>query len=151
MLENIKKWYGFKYEIVYFYNVYGPRQVSKGKMATVIGIFEEHYKKNKSLPVVKPGTQTRRFTHIDDTINTCFDAWKKNKCKHYSISHKESFSVKDVAKMFGSKIKFLPSRPGERYASALTKMNLSNKVVRNYGKISLRDYILSFKNSLKKP
>ena len=151
LLENIKKWYGFKYEIVYFYNVYGPRQVSKGKMATVIGIFEEHYKKNKSLPVVKPGTQTRRFTHIDDTINTCFDAWKKNKCKHYSISHKESFSVKDVAKMFGSKIKFLPSRPGERYASALTKMNLSNKVVRNYGKISLRDYILSFKNSLKKP
>ena len=151
LLENIKKWYGFKYEIVYFYNVYGPRQVSKGKMATVIGIFEEHYKKNKTLPVVKPGTQTRRFTHIDDTINTCFDAWKKNKCKHYSISHKESFSIKDVAKMFGSKIKFLPSRPGERYASALTKMNLSNKVVRNYGKISLRDYILSFKNSVKKP
>ena len=62
LLENIKKWYGFKYEIVYFYNVYGPRQVSKGKMATVIGIFEEHYKKNKTLPVVKPGTQTRRFT-----------------------------------------------------------------------------------------
>ena len=151
LLENIKKWYGFKYEIVYFYNVYGPRQVSKGKMATVIGIFEEHYKKNKTLPVVKPGTQTRRFTHIDDTINTCFDAWKKNKCKHYSISHKESFSIKDVAKMFGSKIKFLPSRPGERYASALTKMNLSNKVVRNYGKISLRDSILSFKNSVKKP
>ncbi len=151
LLENIKKWYGFKYEIVYFYNVYGPRQVSKGKMATVIGIFEEHYKKNKTLPVVKPGNQTRRFTHIDDTINTCFDAWKKNKCKHYSISHKESFSIKDVAKMFGSKIKFLPSRPGERYASALTKMNLSNKVVRNYGKISLRDYILSFKNSVKKP
>ena len=97
LLENIKKWYGFKYEIVYFYNVYGPRQICKGKMATVIGIFEEHYKK-KTLPVVKPGTQTRRFTHIDDTINTCYDAWKKNKCKHYSISNKKSYSIKEVAK-----------------------------------------------------
>ena len=149
LLENIKKWYGFKYEIIYFYNVYGPRQVCKGNMATVIGIFEEHYKRNKILPVVRPGTQTRRFTHIDDTINTCIEAWKKNKCKHYSISHKESFSVVDVAKLYGSKIKFLPSRPGERYASALTRMNLSNKVVRKYGKISLKDYINSFKNSFK--
>tara|TARA_S200000501_G_scaffold357284_1_gene380789 strand:- start:90 stop:1010 length:921 start_codon:yes stop_codon:yes gene_type:complete len=149
LLENLKKWYGFKYEIIYFYNVYGPRQVCKGKMATVIGIFEEHYKMRKSLPVVKPGSQTRRFTHIEDTISTCLEAWKKNMCKHYSISHKESFSLIEVAKLFGSKIKFLPHRPGERYASALTRMNLSNNVVRKYGKISLKDYIISFKNSIK--
>ena len=149
LLENIKKWYGFKYEIIYFYNVYGPRQICKGKMATVIGIFEEYYKNNKTLPVVKPGTQTRRFTHIDDTIDTCINAWKKNKCKHYSITNKDSYSVIEVAKMFGSKIKFLPKRPGERYASALTRMNLSNNVVRKYGKISLKDYIISIKNSTK--
>ena len=151
LLENIKKWYGFKYEIIYFYNVYGPRQICKGKMATVIGIFEEYYKNNKTLPVVKPGTQTRRFTHIDDTINTCINAWKKNKCKHYSITNKDCYSIIEVAKMFGSKIKFLPKRPGERYASALTRMNLSNNVVRKYGKISLKDYIISIKNSTKKP
>ncbi len=150
LLENIKKWYGFKYEIIYFYNVYGPRQICKGKMATVIGIFEEYYKNNKTLPVVKPGTQTRRFTHIDDTINTCINAWKKNKCKHYSITNKDSYSIIEVAKMFGSKIKFLPNRPGERYASALTRMNLSNNVVRKYGKVSLKDYIISIKNSTKK-
>ena len=101
--------------------------------------------------MVKPGTQTRRFTHIDDTINTCFDAWKKINVNIIVFRTKRVSLLKDVAKMFGSKIKFLPSRPGERYASALTKMNLSNKVVRNYGKISLRDYILSFKNSVKKP
>ena len=47
-------------------------------MATVIGIFEDYYKKNKPLPVVKPGTQTRRFTHIDDTVYICYLAWKKN-------------------------------------------------------------------------
>ena len=110
-------------------------------MATVIGIFEEHYKKNKSLPVVRPGSQSRRFTHIQDTIKICFKAWKENKCRHYSISNKKSYSVLDVAKMFKSKIKFLPSRRGERYASALTNMNLSNKVYRYYGKIRLTDYI----------
>ena len=71
LLENLKKWFNFKYEIVYFYNVYGPKQIETGQMATVIGIFENHYKKKIALPVVKPGSQTRRFTHINDTIETC--------------------------------------------------------------------------------
>ena len=149
LLENLKKWFNFKFEVIYFYNVYGPRQISKGKMSTVIGIFEEAYKNNKPLPVVKPGTQTRRFTHIDDTIKICFLAWKKNLSRHYTISSKESLSIIEVAKMFKSKIKFLNKRPGERYASALTKMNLSNKVYRHFGKIKLSKYISEFlkKNS----
>jgi len=141
MLNNLKKWFNFKYEVIYFYNVYGPRQISKGSMATVIGIFEEQYKKKLPLTVVRPGTQSRRFTHIDDTINACFEAWKTNKSRHYSISHKRSYSIIEVAKLFQSKIKFLPPRKGERYASALTSMNLSNKVYRFFGRIDLKDYI----------
>jgi len=147
LLENLKKWFGFKYEVIYFYNVYGPRQISKGKMSTVIGIFEDAYKNDKPLPVVRPGTQSRRFTHIDDTINICYMAWKKNLCRHYSISNKESYSILNVAKMFKSKIKFLKKRRGERYASALTNMNLSNKVYKYFGKIKLKEYI---KNITKK-
>ena len=116
-------------------------------MSTVIGIFEDHYKKRKSLPVVKPGTQTRRFTHIKDTVEVCYIAWKKNLCRHYSITSKKSYSILEVAKMFDSKIKFLPKRPGERYASALTKINLTNKIHKYYGKIMLKNYI---KNFLKK-
>ena len=145
MLENLKNWFNFKYEVVYFYNVYGPRQIFKGNMATVIGIFEDQYKKKRPLTVVRPGTQSRRFTHIDDTINACFYAWKQNKCRHYSISHKKSYTILQVAKMFGSKIKFLPSREGERYASALTNMNLSNKVYKIFGKIELKNYINKIK------
>ena len=144
LLENLKKWFNFKYEIIYFYNVYGPHQICKGQMSTVIGIFEDHFKRGKPLPVVRPGTQTRRFTHIDDTIQVCFIAWKKNLCRHYSISHRESFSIIKVAKMFKRKIKYLPRRAGERYASALTNMNLSNKVYKHFGKIKLRDYIKDF-------
>ena len=144
LLENLKKWFKFKYEIIYFYNVYGPKQISLGSMATVIGIFENCFKKKKFLPVVKPGTQSRRFTHIDDTINICYLAWKKNLCRHYSISHKESYSILQVAKLFNKKIKFLPRRSGERYASALTNMNLSNRVYKYFGKKKLRDYVKDF-------
>ena len=141
ILENFKKWFSFKYEIIYFYNVYGPRQISKGKMATVIGIFEDQFKKNKPLTVVKPGSQSRRFTHIDDTIKVCFEAWATDKCRHYSISNKESYTILEVAKMFGKKIKFLKSRDGERYASALANISLSNKVYKKFGKISIKNYI----------
>ena len=144
LLENLKKWFNFKYEVIYFYNVYGPHQICTGQMSTVIGIFEDHYKRGKTLPVVKPGSQTRRFTHIFDTVEVCYYAWKKNLCRHYSISNKKSHSIIDVAKMFKSKIKFLPKRAGERYASALTNSNLSNKISKHFGKINLKDYILNF-------
>ncbi len=149
MLENLKNWFNFKYEILYFYNVYGPKQISVGNMATVIGIFEKQYKNNKPLTVVKPGSQSRRFTHIDDTIDACFYAWKKNKCRHYSISNKKSYTILNVAKMFNTKIKLVDARKGERYASALTNMNLSNKVYKIFGKISLKNYIKNIINSQK--
>ena len=141
ILENYKKWFNFKYEIIYFYNVYGPNQINWGSMATVIGIFEKQYKKKHPLTVVKPGTQSRRFTHVRDTVEACYYAWRQNKCRHYSISNKKSYSIIQVAKMFKTKIKYLPSRPGERYASALTSMNLSNKVYKLFGKIKLKDYL----------
>ncbi len=144
LLENLKKWFNFKYEVIYFYNVYGPHQISKGKMATVIGIFEEYYKNKKSLPVVKPGTQSRRFTHIFDTVMICYIAWKKNLCRHYSIASHQSYSIIEVARMFGIKIKYLKKRRGERYASALTNMNLSNKVYKYFGTLSLKNYIKNF-------
>jgi UDP-glucose 4-epimerase len=144
LLENLKKWFKFRYEVIYFYNVYGERQICKGDMATVVGIFEDHFKRGKKLPVVRPGTQVRRFTHVFDTVKACIFAWKKNKCKHYSIVSNESFSIIELAKMFKSKIRYLPKREGERFESALTKMNLNNKIIRLSAKIRLREYIKNF-------
>ena len=144
LLENLKKWFNFRYEIIYFYNVYGKRQICKGDMATVVGIFENYFKKGKKLPVVRPGRQVRRFTHVSDTVKACIFAWKKNKCKHYSIASDKSYSIIELAKLFKSKIKYLPKRAGERYASALTKMNLNNKIIRLPVKIRLKDYINNF-------
>ena len=144
LLENLKKWFNFKYEVIYFYNVYGPNQICKGDMATVIGIFEDHYRQKKALPVVKPGKQTRRFTHINDTVDICYKAWKKKLCRHYSIANKKTYSILEVAKMFNTKIKYLPKREGERYISALTNRSLSNKVHKYFGKIKLKEYINNF-------
>ena len=147
LLENLKKWFNFKFEIIFFYNVYGPRQIRFGDMATVIGIFENQYLKNKSLSVVKPGTQSRRFTHVYDTVKICYEAFKANKCRYYMISNKKSFSIIQVAKMFNRKIIYLKPRLGERYASALTKISNNNKIIQKYGKLQLKDYISSFINS----
>tara|TARA_B100000989_G_scaffold297776_1_gene284650 strand:- start:42 stop:923 length:882 start_codon:yes stop_codon:yes gene_type:complete len=147
LLENLKKWFNFKFEVVFFYNVYGPKQICVGEMATVIGIFEHQYLNRKPLTVVKPGSQTRRFTHIADTVKVCYESFKLNKCRYYSISNKNSYSILDVAKMFNSKIIFLKPRSGERYASALTKISHKNKIIQKYGKLKLKDYISFFINS----
>jgi UDP-glucose 4-epimerase len=144
LLENLKNWFDFKYEIIYFYNVYGERQIKTGEMATVIGIFENQYKNKQPLTVVKPGSQSRTFTHISDTIKVCFEAWKRNRCRHYSISYRKSYSIDNVAKMFKSKICYLPQRVGERYTSKLADTSLNNKIIKKFGKIDLKDYISSF-------
>ena len=144
LLENLKKWFKFKYEVIFFYNVYGPRQIKVGDMATVIGIFEDQYLKKKPLTVVGPGTQTRRFTNVNETVKICYEAFKANKCKYYSISNKNSYSILEVAKMFKSKILILKPRVGERYASALTKISSKNKIIQKFGKLQLKDYISSF-------
>jgi len=144
LLENLKKWFKFKFEVIFFYNVYGPRQIKSGDMATVIGIFEHQFIKKKPLSVVKPGSQTRRFTHIKDTVQICYEAFKANKCKYYSISNRSSHSVLEVAKMFKTKLIYLKPRLGERYASALTKISHNNKIIQKYGRLQLKDYISSF-------
>ena len=149
LLENLRKWFKFKFEVIFFYNVYGPRQIKVGDMATVIGIFENQYLNKKPLTIVRPGTQTRRFTHINDTVKICFEAFKANKCKYYSISSRNSYSILEVAKMFKSKIVMLKPRVGERYASALTKISSNNKIIQKYGKLQLKHYVSSFIKSHK--
>ena len=104
-------------------------------------------RKKKELPVVRPGTQVRRFTNVYDTVKACIFAWRQNKCKHYSIASKQSYSIIELAKLFKSKIRYLPKRAGERYSSVLTKMNLNNKIIRLPAKIRLKDYVDNFLNN----
>ena len=120
-------------------------------MATVVGIFEDCYINKKKLPIVRPGTQSRRFTHVTDTVEACYQAWIKNKNAHYAVASKKSYSIIDLAKLFKCKVIYLPPRKGERYSSSLNKMNLNNKIYRVNGKIELKNYIKMFieRNNLK--
>ena len=147
MITQLSKWFGLKYEVLYFYNVYGKGQISKGKMATVIGIFEENYKKNKKMPVVKPGSQSRKFTHIDDTVNGCYLAWKNNKNYHYSLANNKAYKIIEVAKLFSKKIKYLKPRLGERYKSVVLNKISGQKIYSFPCEKKLEEYITEFKNN----
>lgn len=143
LIKNYNKWYGLDYELLYFYNVYGPGQIKNSKMAAVIGIFETQYVNKKPLTVVKPGTQKRDFTHIYDIIEGCYLAWKKGNQNEYMLCTNKTYSILQIAKMYKSKIRFLDERPGERFKST-TINNNAKKILGFKAKLDIKDYINNF-------
>ena len=142
-IKNLNRWFGLDYEIVYFFNVYGRGQIKKNEMAAVIGIFEDQFDNNKPLTVVKPGNQKRDFTHIDDIILGTYFAWKKSKQKEYMIGTNVRYSVTEIAKMFKTKIKFIPERPGERFNSLKIK-NSTYRELNFKPTKSIKEYIENY-------
>ncbi len=145
LITNFDRWFKLKYEIVYFYNVYGPYQITENNMSAVVGIFEHHYLKKLPLPVVLPGNQTRRFTHVADTVAACYDIWIKKKNSHYAVVSKSSISIIKLAKLFSNKIKFVPSRPGERFKSKVLKSISGKKIHNIITKDRLREFVYELK------
>ena len=143
LIKNYNKWFGLKYEFVYFYNVYGPGQIINSPMSAVIGIFEQQYKNKKPLTVVKPGNQKRDFTHIDDIVRGCYLAWKKGNQNHYMLGTHKSYSILEIAKMFKTRIKYLPRRKGERLGSTIINNN-AKKVLGYRSSIDIKNYIKEF-------
>mgnify|MGYP001263064133 CR=1 FL=1 len=143
LIKNYSKWFGLKYELVFFYNVYGPGQILNTPMSAVIGIFENQYKKKEHLTIVRPGTQKRDFTHISDIVQGCILAWKNGNQNEYMLGTKKTYSINSIAKMFKTKIKYIPERPGERYKSTITNNN-ANKILRYKAKVDIKDYIKNF-------
>ena len=140
LIKNYSKWFGLKYELLFFYNVYGSGQIQTGSMSTVIGIFEKQFKKKISLTVVKPGTQKRDFTHINDIINGCYLAFRKGRQNEYMLGTNKKYSILQIAKMFRRKIKFLPRREGDRSGSNTPNYNAFNYLGYK-AKINIKDYI----------
>ena len=140
LIKNYSKWFGLKYELLFFYNVYGSGQIQTGSMSTVIGIFEKQFKKKIPLTVVRPGTQKRDFTHIDDIINGCYLAFRKGRQNEYMLGTNKKYSILQIAKMFRRKIKFLPRREGDRSGSNTPNYNAFNYLGYK-AKINIKDYI----------
>ena len=145
MINNYHKWFKLDFEIVYFFNVYGPGQIKNNEMAAVIGIFEFQFDNNKPLTVVKPGNQKRDFTNIDDIVVGTYISWKKSKNKEYMIGTNKRYSVKEIAKMFNAKIKMIPERPGERFNSLKIK-NSTFKELNFKPRKSIKKYIQDYIN-----
>lgn len=117
LIKNYAAWYGLKYEICYFFNVYGPGQITTGDYATVIGIFERQRNNNQELTVVTPGTQSRDFTHIYDVVSGVIAAANCNLQGEWFLRSGVNVSIIDVAEMFDFKWKLIPERKGERFTS----------------------------------
>ena len=143
LIKNYSRWFGLKYELVFFYNVYGPNQIINGPMSALIGIFETQYKKKLPLTIVKPGSQRRDFTHVNDIVQGCYLAWTRGKQKEYMLCTNKSYSILEIAKMFSSKCKFLKSRPGDRLGSIVSNNN-SKKILGFSAKIHIKNYIKDF-------
>ncbi|MBI4224843.1 MAG: NAD-dependent epimerase/dehydratase family protein [Candidatus Sungbacteria bacterium] len=119
LVRNYGSWFGLPYAITYFYNVYGPREISTGPYATVIGIFKEQYRAGKPLTVVSPGTQVRNFTHVDDIVAGLIAVGDAGEGDEYGLGAEASYSILDVAQMFGAPITMLPERKGNRMSASV--------------------------------
>ena len=149
LIKNFKSWYGLNYEIAYFFNVYGKNHIKKGKYATVVAIFEELYKKNKSLTVVSPGTQTRDFTHIDDIISGLILICNHEKNKEWFLRSGKNISIIELAGYFGASYEIVPERRGERFTSEYFVSDTEN-VLNWKPKISLSNYVNDFIETYKR-
>ena len=143
LIKNYSKWFGLKYELLFFYNVYGQGQIRMGKMATIIGIFEDQYRNKKTLTIVKPGSQKRDFTHIDDIVEGCYLAMQKGKKSEYMFCSGKKYSIIQIAKMFHAKYKFIPKRIGDR-SDSITLNNNAKKILGFNAKKDIRTYIKDF-------
>ena len=145
LVKNFSDWFGIEYAIIYFYNVYGGREIKDGRYATLIAIFKQQYLNGDKLTVVSPGTQTRNFTYIDDVVKGIDLVGRDGAGDGYGIGSNEQFSILEIAKMFDTKIEFLPERPGNRSGSDL--MTSKIKKLGWSAKTSVRDHILNFINN----
>jgi UDP-glucose 4-epimerase len=139
LVENYGTWFNIPYAIVYFYNVYGKREISQGKYATLIALFCRKMANNETLTVVKPGTQQRNFTHISDIISGIILVGENGYGDEFGIGSPESYSILEVAKLFSDKVEFLPERPGNRMAADV--MVEKTKQLGWEPKVRLSDYV----------
>lgn len=145
LVMNYAEWFGLEYAITYFYNVYGPREMS-GPYGTLIRVFTELYRQGQPLTVTSPGTQTRNFTHVYDTVEGLIKVAEKGQGEGYGIGADEAYSVLDVAKEFGGEIVMMPNRKGNRMSGGV-----ANEKVKGLGwtqQHKLKDWIAQVKKDI---
>lgn len=118
LVNNYGRWYTLSYAIVYFYCVYGPRERAWGDHGTVVETFRRNFLEGKPHNVNAPGTQTRAFTHVLDTVEGIILAAEKGDGDGFNISANDVHSIKEIAEMFGGEIEMKPQTKSSRSSTA---------------------------------
>ena len=139
LVQNYGAWFNVPYAITYFYNVYGSREIQKGKYATLIALFKEKMKNGESLTIVSPGNQGRNFTHIDDIINGLVLVGENGFGDEFGIGSSENYTIKEIAEMFGGNIEMLPERKGNRMTADV--ITAKTQALGWKAKKNIKDYI----------
>lgn len=139
LVENYGAWFDIPFAIVYFYNVYGNREIASGKYATLIALFKEKIANGQPLTVVSPGTQKRNFTHIDDIINGLVLVGENGYGDEFGIGSSDAYTILEIAEMFGGEIEMLPERKGNRMTADVVTAKV--EALGWKAKKTIRDYI----------
>lgn len=145
LVINYGNWFNIPFAITYFYNVYGNREISTGKYATLIALFTEKMKSGLPLTIVSPGNQKRNFTHIDDIIDGLILVGEHGYGDEFGIGCPESYSIIEVANLFGGLIEMIPERKGNRMVADV--MIEKTKSLGWFPKMKLEDYIFKLKRN----
>ena len=140
LIKNYNLWYKLRYEICYFFNVYGPGQIMAGDYATVVGIFERQWKEDVPLTVVSPGTQSRDFTHVEDIVNGVILASESNLNREWHLRSGKTYTILELAAMFNCDWTIIPKRKGERFSAEQLKTD-TEEVLKWKPNHKLVDYI----------
>lgn len=145
LLNKYGQWFNMNYAITYFYNVYGPREISEGGYSTLIGKYSSAMKRGDPLGIVSPGVQTRNFTHVDDIVDALLLIGYNGYGDEFGIGASEAYSVNEVAAMFGGETYQLEARAGNRLFAPL--VTDKTKALGWSQKHKLKDYIESLRSN----
>jgi len=145
LVRNYASWYNLDFAITYFYNVYGPGERA-GTYGTVVEIFRQQMLKGEPLTVVSPGTQKRIFTHIEDIVDGLILVGERGEGDEFGLGAKESYTILEVAGLFGGEVVMLPERPGNRMGAVLD--TTKSRAIGWHDRRSLKDYIAGLKTGV---
>lgn len=149
LIADYGRWYQLPFAIVYFYNVYGPRErAAVNGYGTVIENFRQKFLEGKPLEIRSPGTQRRAFTHVDDTIDGIILAAQGGDGDGYGLASSDDYSLLEVAELFGGETVMLPPTPTTREQSVIDSANITLLGWRQ--KRTLKEYIEGIKKEAKK-
>lgn len=145
MIQGYADWYDLKYNICYFYNVYGPgTELWGGDWQSVINIFIDQKKRNVPLTITGDGTQQRDFTHVNDIVQGLVLAGEKISNSEFQLGTGIEYSILEVAKMFDQPYEFIPPRKGDR-PRGLADIRFTQEMLGYEPKHSLKQYIDDYK------